>query len=73
MDDADVKDVAEWVARRGFRRVALQFPDEFMGDAVPCTNALQAACGAAVSVFLLADTTFGRRATTGVSAAAQPR
>ena len=61
MDAAAVAEVAAWVAQRGFRRVALQFPDEFMADAVSCTNALQAACGAAVSVFLLADTTFGRQ------------
>jgi diphthamide biosynthesis protein 2 len=73
MDAADVGEVAAWVAQRGFRRVALQFPDEFMGDAVPCTNALQAACGAAVSVFLLADTTFGRRALERRVPAAPPR
>jgi diphthamide biosynthesis protein 2 len=61
MDAADVRETAAWVARRGFRRVALQFPDEFLADAVPSTTALQAACGSAVTVFLLADTTFGRR------------
>ena len=66
MDATAVQEAAAWVAQRGFRRVALQFPDEFMGDAVSCTNALQAACGAAVSVFLLADTTFGRHVDTGL-------
>jgi diphthamide biosynthesis protein 2 len=73
MDAADVSDVAAWVAQRGFHRVALQFPDEFMGDAVPCTNALQAACGAAVTVFLLADTTFGRHVLERRVPAASPR
>ena len=52
---------AAWVAARGFRRVALQFPDEYLAEAVASTDALQAACGADVNVFLLADTTFGRR------------
>ena len=73
MDAVDTGEVAAWVAQRGFRRVALQFPDEFMADAVACTSALQAACGAAVSVFLLADTTFGRRAVRNRAVAAPPR
>ena len=60
MDAADVAAAAAWVASHGFRRVGLQFPDEHLAHAVACTQALQAACGAGVTVFLLADTTFGR-------------
>ncbi len=62
MDAVAVQETAAWVAGRGFRRVALQFPDDALGDAVAATQALQAACGSVVTVFLLADTTFGRRA-----------
>jgi len=65
----DVLDAARWVALHGFRRVALQFPDEHLGSAVATTDALQAACGPGVRVFLLADTTFGRRAPCCISAA----
>lgn len=60
MDSTDVQQTAAWVRRRGFRRVALQFPDEHLAVAVASADALQAACGDDATVFLLADTTFGR-------------
>jgi len=69
MDAADVAEVAAWVSRRGFSRVALQFPDSHLESAVATAAALQAACAGA-SVYLLADTTFGRR---GVRACAVSR
>lgn len=72
MDASEVAAAAAWVAGNGYRRVALQFPDEHLGTAVASTNALQAACGAGVRVFLLADTTFGRRAP-GCGPAWKPR
>ena len=58
---------AAWVRGGGYSRVALQMPDELLGDAVAVAAALERRCndasdpaeGTPVRIFVLADTTFG--------------
>lgn len=68
MDRAQIAEAAAWVTSRGFTRVALQFPDDFLGSAVASCTGLEAACPAA-RVYLLADTTFGSCCVDEVAAA----
>ena len=56
---ADVASIAEWVTRRGFTRVALQFPDTLLDTALATSRDLHSACPSA-HFYVLADTTFGR-------------
>ena len=66
-----------WVRGGGYSRVALQMPDELLGDAVAVAAALERRCndapdraeGAPVRVFVLADTTFGSCCVDEVAAA----
>ena len=66
-----------WVRGGGYSRVALQMPDELLGDATAvaaalerrCNDALDRAEGAPVRVFVLADTTFGSCCVDEVAAA----
>lgn len=69
----DVAETTSWIRRGGYRRVALQLPDEKLGDAATLARALTRALAAADDteetpvtaetsareVFVLADTTFG--------------
>ncbi|XP_066411863.1 2-(3-amino-3-carboxypropyl)histidine synthase subunit 2 [Molothrus aeneus] len=48
---------AAFVRDGGFRKVALQFPDELLADAVQVAGGLEAATGA--EMFVLGDTTYG--------------
>ena len=68
---------AAWVRGGGYSRVALQMPDELLGDAVAVAAALERRCndapdraeGDPVRVFVLADTTFGSCCVDEVAAA----
>ena len=68
---------AAWVRGGGYSRVALQMPDELLGDAVAVAAALERRCndapdraeGNPVRVFVLADTTFGSCCVDEVAAA----
>jgi diphthamide biosynthesis protein 2 len=69
----DVAETTSWIRRGGYRRVALQLPDEKLGDAATLARALTRSLAAADDaeetvptaetsgreVFVLADTTFG--------------
>ncbi|WAR24696.1 DPH2-like protein [Mya arenaria] len=48
-----------WVQENGFKRVALQFSDELMGDAVAVSTSLEKSVTAGCSVFILGDTSYG--------------
>jgi len=76
----DVSATASWIRAGGFRRVALQIPDDLLHDAVNLAAALERRCvapdaattsGDAVPtrVFVLADTTFGSCCVDEVAAA----
>lgn len=68
---------AAWVINGGYKRVALQMPDELLGDAVAVAAALARICNdypdgvetVATRVFVLADTTFGSCCVDEVAAA----
>jgi diphthamide biosynthesis protein 2 len=68
---------AGWVNAGGYKRVALQMPDELLGDAVAVAAALERVCnsgpdcveGVPTRVFVLADTTFGSCCVDEVAAA----
>ncbi|KAH6940787.1 hypothetical protein HPB50_006735 [Hyalomma asiaticum] len=53
----EVKRAASWICESGFRKVALQFPDEMLVDSVNVTLALQASVPA--ELFILGDTSYG--------------
>ena len=65
----DLEATASWVTRGGYTRVALQMPDEALGDSAAVAAALSRRCRASsggdggnrndICVFVLADTTFG--------------
>ncbi|NXP82640.1 DPH2 synthase, partial [Ramphastos sulfuratus] len=48
---------AAFVREGGFRKIALQFPDELLADAVAVATRMEAATGA--EVYVLGDTTYG--------------
>ncbi|GIY74167.1 2-(3-amino-3-carboxypropyl)histidine synthase subunit 2 [Caerostris darwini] len=48
---------AEWIKRHNFSKVALQFPDSLLGDAVVVTQILEDISGK--QIFVLGDTSFG--------------
>lgn len=50
---------ADWIKQAGYKRVALQFPDELMQDAVSVTVRLEALVPADCKVFILGDTSYG--------------
>eukprot|EP00750_Incisomonas_marina_P017048 INCI19797.1.p1 GENE.INCI19797.1~~INCI19797.1.p1 ORF type:complete len:594 (+),score=108.00 INCI19797.1:184-1965(+) len=47
------------IAQTQAKRVALQFPDKFLGDAIAVKEQLQAAVGPSVRFFILGDTSYG--------------
>ncbi|KAL1435331.1 hypothetical protein MTO96_011064 [Rhipicephalus appendiculatus] len=53
----EVKRAVAWICENGFRKVALQFPDEMLVDSVSVTLALQASVPA--ELFILGDTSYG--------------
>ncbi|XP_037528856.1 2-(3-amino-3-carboxypropyl)histidine synthase subunit 2 [Rhipicephalus sanguineus] len=53
----EVKRSVAWICENGFRKVALQFPDEMLVDSVSVTLALQASVPA--ELFILGDTSYG--------------
>ncbi|CAJ1398838.1 unnamed protein product [Effrenium voratum] len=53
-----VAEVTDWVARHGFERVALQFPDAMLADAVGFVKAAREALPQ-VRFFILGDSSFG--------------
>lgn len=48
-----------WIRENHFSRVALQFPDEHLKDAVPVLRCLQNALPSPVTSFILGDTSYG--------------
>ena len=83
----DLSATAAWIRAGGFRRVALQIPDDLLHDAVNLAAALERRCVASgdaatasggdavppTRVFVLADTTFGRAASTRSPPRTTPR
>ena len=79
----DLSATAAWIRAGGFRRVALQIPDDLLHDAVNLAAALERRCVASgdaatasggdavppTRVFVLADTTFGSCCVDEVAAA----
>eukprot|EP00250_Pteridium_aquilinum_P003208 c13526_g1_i1 orf=545-2107(-) len=61
----DIEDTASYILRRGYTRVALQFPDELLKVSVVVSLALrnelrkQSQSGNIVRLYVLADTTYG--------------
>ncbi|OWF34913.1 2-(3-amino-3-carboxypropyl)histidine synthase subunit 2-like [Mizuhopecten yessoensis] len=53
----EVNKCIQWIQERNLQRVALQFPDELMCDAVPVTSAISKAVDG--QVFILGDTSYG--------------
>ncbi|GMT15608.1 hypothetical protein PFISCL1PPCAC_6905, partial [Pristionchus fissidentatus] len=53
----DVPATIEWLRAGGYSRVALQFPDSLLGEAVPVSRDIETALEG-VQVFILADTSY---------------
>lgn len=69
----EVEPTLDEITRGGYSRVALQFPDELLHDAVPVYRALRDRLPAETELYVLADTTYGRLvAETGGGGAGRP-
>ncbi|KAH3697607.1 2-(3-amino-3-carboxypropyl)histidine synthase subunit 2-like [Dreissena polymorpha] len=55
----EINRTLHWIKENGFKRVALQFPDELMGDAVSVTKQLERLVPEDARVFILGDTSYG--------------
>ncbi|KAK8771066.1 hypothetical protein V5799_025684 [Amblyomma americanum] len=55
----EVQRCIAWICENGYRKVALQFPDEMLADAVKVTLALERG-GVEAQLFILGDTSYGR-------------
>ncbi|CAA6660322.1 unnamed protein product [Spirodela intermedia] len=55
----EISTTAEFVRSRGYKRVALQFPDELLDDATRVAKALRAELGKGVALYVMADTAYG--------------
>ncbi|KAJ3522799.1 hypothetical protein NMY22_g11733 [Coprinellus aureogranulatus] len=58
----EIRRTAEEIVEGDFKRIALQFPDELLGDSVPVFRALKARIGSGREIYVLADTSYGRQA-----------
>ncbi|XP_077500803.1 diphthamide biosynthesis 2 isoform X2 [Amblyomma americanum] len=54
----EVQRCIAWICENGYRKVALQFPDEMLADAVKVTLALERG-GVEAQLFILGDTSYG--------------
>ncbi|XP_045160185.2 2-(3-amino-3-carboxypropyl)histidine synthase subunit 2-like [Mercenaria mercenaria] len=60
IDDVyEIQHCVDWIKQAGFKRVALQFPDDLMQDAVSVTTRLEAMVPSTCKVFILGDTSYG--------------
>ncbi|GMR38991.1 hypothetical protein PMAYCL1PPCAC_09186, partial [Pristionchus mayeri] len=57
LEHFDVPATIEWIRKGGYTRVALQFPDALLGEAVPVSTDIEMALDG-VQVFILADTSY---------------
>ncbi|GMS86733.1 hypothetical protein PENTCL1PPCAC_8908, partial [Pristionchus entomophagus] len=57
LDHFEVRATIEWIREGGYGRVALQFPDSLLGEAVPVSRDIELALDG-VQVFILADTSY---------------
>jgi len=58
----EIEQTAEWIRRNGFKRIAIQVPDEMLSEAASISCALQQACEEKelqTQVFIMADTIGG--------------
>lgn len=56
----EIEQTLDEIAKGGYNRVALQFPDELLHDAVPVYRALRNKLPLEKELYVLADTTYGR-------------
>ncbi|KAG6907507.1 hypothetical protein DXG01_008651 [Tephrocybe rancida] len=66
----DISRTAEEIINGGYKRIALQFPDELLHVSVPIYRRLKANIGEGRELYVLADTSYGRQAST-IAVAAQ--
>lgn len=60
IDDVyEISRCVTWIQQAGYKRVALQFPDELMQDAVSVTQDLERNVPSGCNVFILGDTSYG--------------
>ncbi|TEB24956.1 diphthamide biosynthesis protein [Coprinellus micaceus] len=55
----EVARTADEIVNGNFKRIALQFPDELLGDSVPVFRALKGRIGPGREIYVLADTSYG--------------
>ncbi|KAF6752724.1 putative diphthamide synthesis protein-domain-containing protein [Ephemerocybe angulata] len=55
----EIERTADEILAGDFKRIALQFPDELLGDSVPVFRALKARIGTGREIYVLADTSYG--------------
>ncbi|XP_078434777.1 diphthamide synthesis DPH2 family protein [Wolffia australiana] len=55
----EIDRTAEFIRSRGYKRVALQFPDEFLADATRVAKALRTEFEKEVAFYVMADTAYG--------------
>eukprot|EP01129_Flabellula_baltica_P014530 TRINITY_DN6977_c0_g1_i1.p1 TRINITY_DN6977_c0_g1~~TRINITY_DN6977_c0_g1_i1.p1 ORF type:complete len:472 (-),score=112.21 TRINITY_DN6977_c0_g1_i1:411-1826(-) len=58
-DFYEIERISQSVQEGGYQKVALQFPDSLVRDAVDVVDALVSRCGSGVTFFVLADTSYG--------------
>ncbi|KII84822.1 hypothetical protein PLICRDRAFT_57334 [Plicaturopsis crispa FD-325 SS-3] len=58
-DYYEINRTAEEIARRGYKRIALQFPDELLHDSVPIYRLLKSKIEKGQELYVLADTSYG--------------
>ncbi|KAJ2923780.1 hypothetical protein H1R20_g13314, partial [Candolleomyces eurysporus] len=61
-DFYEIQRTADEIVAGDFKRIALQFPDELLGDSVPVFRSLKARIGSGREIYVLADTSYGRHA-----------
>lgn len=55
----EIERTADEIVKGGFKRIALQFPDELLHDSVPIYRALKARIKDGQNLYVLADTSYG--------------
>ncbi|KAF8152245.1 putative diphthamide synthesis protein-domain-containing protein [Crassisporium funariophilum] len=55
----EIQRTAEEILKEGYKRVALQFPDELLHDSVPIFRQLKHRVGQGCELYVLADTSYG--------------
>ncbi|PSR77737.1 hypothetical protein PHLCEN_2v7721 [Hermanssonia centrifuga] len=61
-DYYDIDRTVEEIVKGGYKRIALQFPDELLHDSVPIFRLLKSRIGPGSDLYVLADTSYGRQA-----------